>query len=44
MVSIEVNTIGRDGHAVVGLRGQLDLSDAATFEPAEVAHARRRPV
>jgi anti-anti-sigma factor len=29
MVSINVSTIGRDGQAVVGLRGELDLSDAA---------------
>jgi anti-sigma B factor antagonist len=29
MVSIDLSTAERGGHAVVGLRGELDLSDAA---------------
>jgi anti-anti-sigma factor len=29
MVSIDLSTVVRDGHAVVGLRGELDVNDAA---------------
>ena|ERR1700761_6769951 len=29
MYSIEVNTVGRQGHIVVGLHGELDAADAA---------------
>jgi anti-sigma B factor antagonist len=29
MVSIDLSTVVRDGHAVVGLRGELDVTDAA---------------
>jgi anti-sigma B factor antagonist len=28
MVSIDLSTVVRDGHAVVGLRGELDVNDA----------------
>jgi anti-anti-sigma regulatory factor len=29
MVNIDLSTVVRDGHAVVGLRGELDVNDAA---------------
>ena len=29
MVSMDLSTVVRDGHAVVGLRGELDVNDAA---------------
>ena len=29
MVNIDLSSVVRDGHAVVGLRGELDLNDAA---------------
>ena len=41
MVSIDLSTVVRDGHAVVGLRGELDVNDAAGVAVAltEVAAA-----
>jgi anti-sigma B factor antagonist len=38
MVSIDLSSVVRDGHAVVGLRGELDVTDAAgvTVALAEV--------
>jgi anti-sigma B factor antagonist len=34
MVNIDLSTVVRDGHAVVGLRGELDLSDAGSVTAA----------
>ncbi len=34
MVNVDLSTVVRDGHAVVGLRGELDLTDAGSVTAA----------
>ncbi len=41
MVSMDLSTRESDGQAVVGLRGELDIADAASVDAALVAVAAR---
>jgi anti-anti-sigma factor len=43
MISTELSIRGRDGHVVVALRGELDLSDAGCVAAALTAVADREP-
>jgi anti-sigma B factor antagonist len=43
MVSIDLSTVVRDGHAVVGLRGELDVTDAAGVTEALAGVAAGHP-
>jgi anti-sigma B factor antagonist len=43
MVSIEVSTVEYDGHAVVALRGELDVTDAAGAAAALAGIVARYP-
>jgi anti-sigma B factor antagonist len=43
MVSIDLSTVEHGGHAVVGLRGELDLSDAADVTVALAGVVARYP-
>ncbi len=43
MVSIDLSTAVRDGHAVVGLRGELDLNDATGVTVALAGVVAGRP-
>jgi anti-sigma B factor antagonist len=43
MVSIDLSTVERDGHAVVGLRGELDLSGAPDVAVALAGVMARHP-
>jgi anti-anti-sigma factor len=43
MVSMDLRTRGSDGQAVVALRGELDLADAASIAAALIAVAARTP-
>ena len=43
MVSIDLSSVVRDGHAVVGLRGELDANDAAGVTVALAGVAAAHP-
>ena len=43
MLSTDLTTLSWDGHAVVALRGELDMADAAAVEAALTAVAGREP-
>src|ERR1700684_2730613 len=43
MVNIDLNSVVRDGHAVVGLRGELDVNDAAGVTVALAGVAAAHP-
>ncbi len=44
MFSAELSTCHRDGHAVVTLRGELDMADAVTVATALTEVAAREPL
>ena len=43
MVNIDLSSVVRDGHAVVGLRGELDVNDAAGVTVALAGVAAAHP-